>query len=328
MKRCEQQKSKHFVAFCEKVPSSEAHSHVCLCIRLRKRAIFTFKKGADHMPIWLAGACVAVLLAFSTQAMQAAQTALHVFVSGVLPALFPMSVLSRLLPANEKDERSAKRSMLCTALFAFAAGSPAAAQRVGTLAQAQEWLYALTGVMSPMFFTGTLAGWTGNADAARRMLVLHWTGAALTALIWKCLMRQQPVRAQPCTDQRVSLPSAIGIAAQSMLGVCGAMMLFSVAAGVLRAVLERLLPVWTAKNGALLSIVWAVLEIGGGAHAVLQAFSSPPYALLSALCAFGGLSIWMQNLLSCAQSIRPAKLLGMRMLHGALCYGLGLLIFP
>ncbi|MBR3874670.1 MAG: hypothetical protein IKJ26_10995 [Clostridia bacterium] len=280
------------------------------------------------MPLWLAGACVAVLLVFSTQAMQAAQTALHVFVGGVLPALFPMTVLSRLLPVRKKDERFAKNDALCTALFAFAAGSPAAAQRVSTSHTAQEWLYALTGVMSPMFFTGTLAGWTGNADAARRMLVLHWAGAALTALIWKCLIPQQSLQTQPSADQRIALPSAIGGAAQSMLGICGAMMLFSVAAGVLRAVMERLFPLWTAQNAVLLSVAWAVLEIGGGAHAVLQAFASPPYALLSALCAFGGLSIWMQNLLFCAQSIRPAKLLGMRMLHGALCYGLGLLIFP
>ena len=280
------------------------------------------------MLVWLAGACVAALLVFSAQAMQAAQTALHVFVGGVLPALFPMTVLSRLLPADGKHERFIKSDALCTALFAFAAGSPAAAQRVGTSSAAQEWLYALTGVMSPMFFTGTLAGWTGNAVAARQMLGLHWVGAALTAIIWKCLRRQQPLIPQPCAAQRMSLPSAIVSAAQSMLGICGAMMLFSVAAGVLRAMLERMLPVWAAKNGALLSIVWAVLEIGGGAHAVLQNLSSPPYALLSALCAFGGLSIWMQNLLFCAQSIRPAKLLGMRMLHGALCYGLGLLIFP
>ena len=94
------------------------------------------------MPLWLAGACVAVLLVFSIQAMQAAQTALHVFVGGVLPALFPMTVLSRLLPVCKKDERFAKSDALCTALFAFAAGSPAAAQRVSTSHTAQEWLYA------------------------------------------------------------------------------------------------------------------------------------------------------------------------------------------
>lgn len=278
-------------------------------------------------------ALMAALLAFSGTAMDAARTALLCFGTGVLPALLPMMILEKMLPNRTKTEHSPKGGCLGSVLFSFAAGSPASAQRAAELwkglsSKGRECLLCLTGVMSPMFFTGTLAGWTGNAHAARRMLALHWASAALTALIWKCLIPQQSLQTQPSADQRMSLPSAIGAAAQSMLGVCGAMMLFSVAAGVLRAVLERLFPLWTAQNTVLLSVVWAVLEIGGGAHAVVQAFSSPPYALLSALCAFGGLSIWMQNLLFCAQSIRPAKLLGMRMLHGALCYGLGLLIFP
>ena len=55
--------------------------------------------------------------------------------------------------------------------------------------------------------------------------------------------------------------------------------------------------------------------------------ASVSMALLCALCSFGGLSIWLQNLLFVPECIRPAKLLCVRMLHGALSGGLALLVF-
>ena len=70
------------------------------------------------------------------------------------------------------------------------------------------------------------------------------------------------------------------------------------------------------------SVLWAMLEIGSGAKAVIDAFGTPPTALLCGLCSFGGLSIWLQNLLFVGESIRPVRLLGMRALHGAVSYSL------
>ena len=61
-----------------------------------------------------------------------------------------------------------------------------------------------------------------------------------------------------------------------------------------------------------------MLEIGGGAKAVIAVLPDP--ALLCALCSFGGLSIWLQNLLFVGESIRPVRLLCMRALHGAVSY--------
>ena len=67
--------------------------------------------------------------------------------------------------------------------------------------------------------------------------------------------------------------------------------------------------------------------MGGGAHALLDASAAPDLPLLCALCSFGGLSIWMQNLLFLGKSIRPGKLLLLRLLHGAATYGIcGLLV--
>ena len=270
--------------------------------------------------IW--GLCISALLLFSGEAMQAASGAAKVFVSGVMPALFPMMVISRLLPSGSGH-------LAPEALFAFASGSPASAQRVRRLHDAGlpqgrcEVLFMLTGVMSPMFFTGTLAAWTGEKHMACAMLVLHWLSAALCALGWSLFVPVQGRCHAP--TEKTSLPAAILQSAQALMAVCGAMMLFAIAAGMLRAALT---PAFPARHEKLLSLLHALLEIGSGASAVLSAWEEPPYALLGALCSFGGLSIWMQNLLFASECIRPAKLLFMRALHGAVCYVLSSWLLP
>ena len=263
-------------------------------------------------------------LVFSQEAMQAASAAAAVFVNGVMPALFPMMVFSRLLPAGG--------GFVQAALFGFASGSPAAAQRL-RLAALPGWqtekLAALTGVMSPLFFTGTLAGWMQNAANGWRLLAVHWAAAIVTTLLWKPSAAPLGGKAASLPQEPFlqRLPMAIGQAAQALLAVCGAMMLFSILAALVRTGLASLFPAWTAAHEMEMAVLWALMEIGGGASAVLKLRPQPPLALLSALCGFGGISIWMQNLLFVGESIRPVRLLGMRMLHGAIAYGLGLMLF-
>jgi len=278
---------------------------------------------------FLAAACAALLLIFSGTAMQAASRAAQVFVSGVLPALFPMMVLGRLLPTGGKGERS--RFPWLAVPFGLASGSPASAQRARLLWDAgaadthrAQRLLCATGVMSPLFFTGTLAAWTGSPASCAVMLGAHWAGALLCACLWSPRAADMPATQTPTAPKQgsVSLPEAISQAAQALLCVCGAMMLFSIAAALLRELLLLVFPAWTQKNGRLLAVLWALLEIGGGASAVLEAYTEPPFALLCALCSFGGLSIWLQNLLFARPIIHPAKLLAMRALHAAVSYGL------
>lgn len=256
------------------------------------------------------GVCAAALLWFSDAAMQACREAAQVFVSGVMPGLFPMMVVSRMLP-----QPRGKGAFWQTALFGWMSGSPAAAQRVMSSGEQRlEKLLCLTGVMSPLFFTGTLSAWVGSRADGWRMLSAHWLGAALTALLW----RENSQKAAPKTDLPApSLVSAVSHSAQSLLAVLGAMMLFSVFAGVLHEMLP--LP------PKAFAVLHAMLEIGSGAKAVANAFPRP-CALLCALCSFGGLSLWLQNLLFAGERIRPAKLLCMRALHGAVSYGLMSLI--
>ncbi|MEG2719029.1 MAG: hypothetical protein RSA55_05785, partial [Clostridia bacterium] len=194
--------------------------------------------------------------------------------------------------------------------------------------------------MSPMFFVGTLSGWTGLPTAAWAMLGLHWASALLVG--GGCFLYQrfknnakglraasQAEGAEKITNANATensvmsaLPAAITSAAQALLAVCGAMMVFAIVVGVLRAALAAVLPQWTAAHRPFLAVLHALLEIGGGAAEVLSSFEAPPLPLLCGLCSFGGLSIWLQNLLFVGECVRPAKLLLLRALHGALAYGL------
>lgn len=292
----------------------------------------------------VAGICLLLVMAFSSEAMEAASQAARVFAGGVMPALLPMMVLCRMLPARANHERSPWRSHAATVLFSFASGSPASAQRVrglwdaGTVPRgALEPLLTACGVMSPMFFTGTLTQWTGLRAGCRALLICHWAGALAAAgvagLASACLTgRHASAAVSPrpparSAAPRPSLPEAVTGAATSLLAVCGAMMTFAVAAGVLRALVAALWPAWSAAHRPLLAAAWALLEVGGGAAAVLEAWPQVPMALLCALCSFGGLSIWLQNLLFVPACVRPAKLLWIRMLHGALSGGLALAVF-
>ena len=121
--------------------------------------------------------------------------------------------------------------------------------------------------------------------------------------------------------ERALLPDSLRQAGTALLSVCGAMMLFSILAAFFRQGLSALLPGWAADHPEIPALLWALLEIGGGAHALLDVSPTPDLPLLCALCSFGGLSIWMQNLLFLGKSIRPGKLLLLRLLHGAAAYG-------
>jgi len=71
-----------------------------------------------------AGICLLLVMAFSSQAMEAASQAARVFAGGVMPALLPMMVLCRLLPAHANHERSAWRGYAGAVFFSFASGPP------------------------------------------------------------------------------------------------------------------------------------------------------------------------------------------------------------
>ena len=282
---------------------------------------------------WIFG-LAALMLLDSDTVLNAVNGAAGVFVRSVMPALFPMMVLNGLSARLSGRER---RWM--TVGFCWLAGSPASAQRLEGLRERGELperallpLVAATGVMSPLFFVGSLGSRLPNPAGGWLLLTAHWLGALAAAGLIHGLSRRfsptekaETFRPEERTAGRASLlaalPDSLRQAGTALLSVCGAMMLFSILAAFFRQGLSFLLPGWAADHPEVPALLWALLEIGGGAHALLDVSPTPDLPLLCALCSFGGLSIWMQNLLFLGKSIRPGKLLLLRLLHGAAAYG-------
>ena len=294
---------------------------------------------------WLFG-LAALMLLDSDTVLAAVNGAAGVFVRSVMPALFPMMVLNGLSGHLGGQE---KRWM--TVCFCWLSGSPASAQRLEGLWKRCEVggrellpMAAVTGVMSPLFFVGSLGSRLSGSAAGWLLLAAHWLGALAAAGLAHGLNRFSRWRAEDTArpEERAlrpaepvsllaALPDSLRQTGPALLSVCGAMMLFSILAALFRQGLSALLPDWAAAHPEIPAILWAALEIGGGAHALLDVSAAPDLPLLCALCSFGGLSILMQNLLFLSKSIRPGKLLLVRLLHGAAAYGIcGLLLrlFP
>lgn len=289
---------------------------------------------------WLFG-LAALMLLDSDTVLAAVNGAAGVFVRSVMPALFPMMVLNGL---SEHLGGQEKRWM--TVCFCWLSGSPASAQRLEGLWKRGEVagrellpMAAVTGVMSPLFFVGSLGSRLPGTAAGWLLLTAHWLGALAAAGLIRLFSRPQTTN--PVGPKKETLPEPVSLltalpdslrqTGPALLAVCGAMMLFSILAALFRQGLSALLPNWSAAHPEFPAILWAVLEIGGGAHALLDVSAAPDLPLLCALCSFGGLSILMQNLLFLGKSIRPGKLLLLRLLHGAAAYGIcGLLVrlFP
>lgn len=288
---------------------------------------------------WLFGLAALMLLDSGT-VLDAVNGAAGLFVRSVMPALFPMMVLNGLCA-----RLGGREQRWMTVCFCWLSGSPASAQRLeglwerGGLAGRELLpMAAATGVMSPLFLVGSLGGRLPNPAGGWLMLTAHWLGALAAAGLIHRLSRRfssmekaEPVHPEERTAGRASLlealPDSLRQTGPALLSVCGAMMLFSILAALFRQGLSALLPDWAAAHPEFPAILWAVLEVGGGAHALLDASAAPDLPLLCALCSFGGLSILMQNLLFLGKSIRPGRLLACRLLHGAAAYGIcGLLV--
>lgn len=294
---------------------------------------------------WLFGLAALMLLDSGT-VLGAVNGAAGLFVRSVMPALFPMMVLNGLCA-----RLGGREQRWMTVCFCWLSGSPASAQRLeglwerGGLAGRELLpMAAATGVMSPLFLVGSLGGRLPNPAGGWLMLTAHWLGALAAAGLAHglnhlsrrktadaALPEERALRPAEPVSLLTALPDSLRQAGPALLAVCGAMMLFSILAALFRQGLSALLPDWAAAHPEFPAILWAVLEIGGGAHALLDVSAAPDLPLLCALCSFGGLSILMQNLLFLGKSIRPGKLLLVRLLHGAAAYGIcGLLVrlFP
>lgn len=233
----------------------------------------------------------AAMLVFPRDVMQSAEEMCGLFARAVLPGLFPfmtvmLLITSRLKPGSQLGP---------VVLMGLCSGSPAGARLTGLCDFPKKTYRALahaTAVMSPMFILGTLAGWLNGYGVA--MLLASTLAALLTAgfsLLLPMKGASEHVRGSGAGDGPMRISEAINRAAQTMLTVCGSMVM----AGALLTLFVKLFPIQSALLRALLA---GALEVTRGAHelsdlALLDARLAPSLCIM--LASFGGVSLMLQN---------------------------------
>ena len=279
------------------------------------------------MPIAILLLMLCLLLRAGTT-MDAASAACRLFVTAVLPGLFPYMVLSQMLVSRVR-----RLSPALVMLLGWGGGSPTGAKlaSMGDFPpRTQTRLMLTTATMSPMFLLGTVGNWLGSPMAGAVCLVSSILSGWVTGhLASRCRRGEHcsPARTpgstggascQPCSGPSptdgLSFGCAVESSARTMLLVCGTMVMLRVFAALAGEVLPSfaVLPVTT------------LLEVTTGAAAIAELPLPLPWrtALLAGATSFGGLAILMQNRAVSGGVIPLHQQLFWQALHG----GLGFII--
>ena len=268
------------------------------------------------------------LLLRAETTMTAASAACRLFVTAVLPGLFPYMVISLMLASRVKRLRPG-----LVQLLGWGGGSPAGARLIplcpGLMRRAQVRLAVSCATMSPMFLLGTIGGWLQSSWAGAACLISVVAGGWLTGEIAGLCSRSAPI-SPPQEDasspqggalETLSFGIAVEQSARTMLLVCGTMVMLRVFA----ALAADILP-----NGLILPVT-TLLEVTTGTSAI--AALPLPLALRTALiagaCGFGGVAILMQNRAVLGADFMPLGVqLAFQALHGLFSFliALGLML--
>lgn len=234
------------------------------------------------------------LLLRAETTMTAASVACRLFVTAVLPGLFPYMVISLMLASRVKRLRPGLVRWL-----GWGGGSPAGARLIpmcqGLTRREQVRLAVACATMSPMFLLGTVGGWLQSAWAGGACLISVIAGGWLAGEIAGLYSRgEKPGHpyanassAKVGGFEPLPFGAAVEQTARTMLLVCGTMVMLRVFAALTAEILPEglMLPVTT------------LLEVTTGTSAI--AALPLPLALRTALiagaCGFGGVAILMQN---------------------------------
>ena len=232
----------------------------------------------------LLGALIGAMMVFPGEAALAALAALRLFAFSIVPTLCPYLCCMLLLSSR------LRLPIFLQIPLCWLCGSPGGAKLMQRqVLKGREALRAaaLSGTMSPMFFLSTLSAWLGSPGIGRLLLFCHLLGAVLTGLtIRKGEKNSILPAASPPAPLPFSAAAAESTSAMPAIGLC--MMLGSISAKMVLCAFPRL-------PAAVSVFMQCVLEISAGSKALIDL--SPAYLLpvLSAACAFAGLSILMQN---------------------------------
>lgn len=262
------------------------------------------------------------LLSRSAVAMDAAQTAAHLFAASVLPGLLPYMTLALMLTSHLPTACPDWLLML----VGWCGGSPAGAQLIALRPDLprdrQRQLAVACATMSPMFLIGVIPVWLHAPAVGVRLLAASLVGAFLTACCAKKLSTAYPTAADcSAAPKPLSFAEALTRAAETMLVVCGTMMLLRVLAALAGEFLHGL--------PAAQLLLTTLLEVAGGTAAIasLPCALSLRVALIAAATGFGGCAILLQNRAAYPEGLFPVgEQLCWQLLHGVLsgliAYGL------
>ena len=227
------------------------------------------------------------MLLHPTLAMDAASAACRLFVTSVMPGLFPYMVLALMLVSR----LSTRLSPTVFALLGWCGGSPTGARLMVLYpAGSRKDLIRLavtTATMSPMFLLGTVGGWLGSPQAGAVVLGSVLLGGGLAGLLAGRLTRDGTANeAQKEPPAPLAFGQAVEAAARTMLLVCGTMVMLRVFAALVSASFPRFaLPLTT-----LLEVTTGAVEI-----AALPLPLPLRTAIIAGATGFGGTASVMQN---------------------------------
>lgn len=279
-----------------------------------------------------AAAFAAALLIWPETAILAAREAMGTWYLSVAPALFPFMLLMPMLTGPEAAaayERLLGRFMrplfglpgaaAPAIVIGMTAGSPAGAiaavrtaDAAGLDRDALERIVGCVCGLSPAFLiSGIGASMLGSAADGRILLRSQMIAQLLMLLLSK---RRHIVLRPPKAAETVDSDS-VRSAVMAVLGVCGYMMIFQVAAALLGKLLGR---PW-AELAAI-----CALDVPSGARTLadMPMDRETRLVLLSALVGMAGLCIWTQNLSACRKKgVRMGKFAAARLACAALMSG-------
>ena len=221
--------------------------------------------------------------------MDAASAACRLFVTSVLPGLFPYMVLALMLVSR----LSASLPPVGLAALGWCGGSPTGARLLrlypGGSRKQQISLAVSTATMSPMFLLGTVGGWLGSRWAGAVVLGSVLLGGGLAGAIAGRLTKEietddeAPTKEPPAP---LAFGEAVEQAAKTMLLVCGTMVMLR----VLAALATARFPGYALPLTTLLEVTTGAVEI-----AALPLPLPLRTAIIAGATGFGGAAVLLQN---------------------------------
>lgn len=251
-------------------------------------------------------AMVLIIISYAP-AMHAATEGFTLWVTAVMPGLFPFFVCSHVVVNGLSSGR--RGGLAGMFMLSAVSGAPGGARLAASLYgddPNMDIIVAGTNMLSPMFIAGTLSYTVLNEPACAIPIAIgHYISALCVTLVGRYVFKAKPAALPFATcgrDFLGSLGEGIKQGFSSSLLVCGTIVFFMVLTTVLESagltgIMARPFVMLGADYNAVRALILAVLEVSTGINALgeVSGLSMGAVAsIASAMVSFGGVCIFMQ----------------------------------